>query len=427
MKKSNLIALVLWTASSLFAAPELFESIAAIVDGKPIMRSEVMENLYQFQNTAEASEKSEKEQIAFVLDRLIDDKVLLSRVDRDSIRITDDEVDLRVTQHLQNLAARQNISMEILERAIRAQLGMSMVQYRENLAKQVREQMTIGRIRQRYVGGIKPTRKEVAEFYEHYKDSIPRQYNCMRLAHIALKIEPSPMIVDSVKKIAESLIDSLDHGMSWEILAKNHSQDSTAAKGGDIGYFQKGLLDPVYERAIKTVDNGAYTPKPVKTEGGWTIIRVIGRKEDGVRTAKIFLQTIPTAEDTARVMKLADSLRTSLTTDTLFAEAAKKFSSDKETNFNGGRLGWLEKTDVDSTFAPIVSNLSVGEISEPVPAGDALHLIRMDDMKQVRDYNLDEDYMKVEMFAINYMEDQKLREFVKKWREEVHIEIRMKE
>jgi peptidyl-prolyl cis-trans isomerase SurA len=51
----------------------------------------------------------------------------------------------------------------------------------------------------------------------------------------------------------------------------------------------------------------------------------------------------------------------------------------------------------------------------------------MDDMKQVRDYNLDEDYMKVEMFAINYMEDQKLREFVKKWREEVHIEIRMKE
>ena len=139
MKKSNLIALVLWTASSLFAAPELFESIAAIVDGKPIMRSEVMENLYQFQNTAEASEKSEKEQIAFVLDRLIDDKVLLSRVDRDSIRITDDEVDLRVTQHLQNLAARQNISMEILERAIRAQLGMSMVQYRENQAKQVRE------------------------------------------------------------------------------------------------------------------------------------------------------------------------------------------------------------------------------------------------------------------------------------------------
>ena len=115
-----------------FAAPELFESIAAIVDGKPIMRSEVMGNLYQFQNSAEAAGLSEKEQVAFVIDRLIDDKVLLSRVDRDSIQISDDEVEMRVTQHLQNLAARQNISMAVLERAIRAQLGMSMAQYREN-------------------------------------------------------------------------------------------------------------------------------------------------------------------------------------------------------------------------------------------------------------------------------------------------------
>lgn len=410
-----------------FAAPELFESIAAIVDGKPIMRSEVMGNLYQFQNSAEAAGLSEKEQVAFVIDRLIDDKVLLSRVDRDSIQISDDEVEMRVTQHLQNLAARQNISMAVLERAIRAQLGMSMAQYRENLAKQVREQMTIGRIRQRYVGGIKPTRKEVAAFYEQYKDSIPRQYNCMKLAHISLKIHPDSTVVDSVRRFAELLIDSLDHGMNWEILAKAHSQDSSANKGGDIGYFQKGLLDPAYERAVKWVDNGAYTPQPVLTERGWNIIRVIGRKEDGIRTAMILLQMIPTAADSARVLQLADSLRTALSSDSLFEEAAKKISSDKATNFNGGSLGWVEKIEVDSTFQPIVSELSVGEVSEPFLAGDGYHLLRLEDMKQVRDYTLEDDFMKVETFAINYMEDQKLRELIKKWREKVHIEIRMKE
>lgn len=423
----RLFTLLALSANVLFAAPELFESIAAIVDGKPIMRSEVMENLYQFQNSAEASKMSEKEQIAFVLDKLIDDKVLLSRVDRDSIQITDDEVELRVTQHLQNLAARQNITMEILERAIRAQLGMSMVQYRENLGKQVREQMTIGRIRQKYVGGIKPTRKEVAEFYEHYKDSIPRQYNCLRLSHIALKIEPDSIVIDSVRREAELLIDSLDHGMLWEVLAKNHSQDSTAAKGGDIGYFQKGLLDPVYERAIKTVNNGEYTPSPVRTDRGWVIIRVLGRKEDGVRTANILLQTIPTERDSARVFKLADSLRTALTSDSLFESAAKQLSSDKTSNFNGGNLGWLEKAEIDSAFVPVIAGLSVGEVSEPFLFGDSYHLLRVGDLKQVRDYTLDEDYMKVETFAVNFMEDQKLREFVKKWREEVHIEIRMKE
>lgn len=427
MKNGKFVVSLLIAATSLFAKPELFESIAAIVDGKPIMRSEVMENLYQFQNSAEASKMSEKEQVDFVLDRLIDDKVLLSRVDRDSIQITDDEVELRVTQHLQNLAARQNISMEVLERAVRAQLGMSMAQYRENLGKQVREQMTIGRIRQKYAGGIKPTRKEVSEFYEHYKDSIPRQYNCMRLSHIFLKIEPDSATVDSVKREAELLIDSLDHGVIWEILAKNHSQDSTAKKGGDMGYVPKGMLDPAYERAVKTVDNGGYTPEPVRTEQGWSIVRVVGRKEDGVRTAVILLKTIPTAADSARILHFADSLRTTLSSDSLFAAAAKKYSADKETNFNGGNLGWLEKADVDTSFIPVLSELSVGEVSDPFLTGVGYHLIRLEDLKQVRDYNLEEDYMKIEAFATNFMEDKKLREFVKKWRSEVHIEIRLKE
>ena len=186
-------------------------------------------------------------------------------------------------------------------------------------------------------------------------------------------------------------------------------------------------MDPAYERAIKTVDNGAYTPNPVRTERGWNIIRVIGRKEDGVRTAMILLQMIPTAADTAKILHLADSLKSVLTTDSLFEDAAKKLSSDKETNFNGGNLGWVEKAEVDTAYVSIVSDLAVGEISDPFLAGDGYHLIRLEDMKQVRDYNLEEDYMKVEMFAINYMEDEKLRELVKKWREEVHIEIRLKD
>jgi len=201
------------------AAPELFESIAAVVDGKPIMRSEVMNNLYQFQGMPEAASMTESQQIQFVLDKLIDDKVLLSRVDRDSIKITEDEVDQRVTMHLQTLAARQHIDMATLEKAIRSQLGLSMVQYRDNLAKQVREQMTIGRIRQLHVGTIQPTKKEVMDFYKAYKDSLPRQYNCILVSHLQIKIKPSQGIIDSVKAVAELLVDSLDHGMNWEILA----------------------------------------------------------------------------------------------------------------------------------------------------------------------------------------------------------------
>ena len=414
-------------STSVYAAPELFESIAAVVDGKPIMRSEVMNNLYQFQSMPEASSMTEDQQIKFVLDKLIDDKVLLSRVDRDSIKVTEDEVDQRVTAHLQNLALRQNIDMATLEKAIRSQLGLSIAQYRDNLSKQVREQMTIGRIRQLHVGVIQPTKKEVTEFYKNYKDSLPRQYNCILVSHLQMKIKPNQGIIDSVKKSAEILIDSLDHGMSWDVLAGRHSQDSSAKKGGDIGYFKKGLLDPDYERAIEHLGNGEYTDKPVQTALGWHIIRVLGRKEDGIRTAQILLRTVPVAADSAMVFAKADSLRKVLTTQALFAAAAKSLSDDKETNFKGGSLGWFEKAEIDSAYVQPLSQLAAGENSEPVLIGDSYHIFRLEDSRQVREYTLEEDYMKVEQMAITYMENKKLEELVKKWREEVHIEIRLKE
>lgn len=410
-----------------FAAPVLMEGIAAIVDGKPIMRSEFMNKLYQFQEMPEAATMSEAEQKDYVLSKLIDEKVLLSRIDRDSIVVSDAEVDQRVTAHLTQLASSQKIDMATLEKAIRSQLGLSMAQYRDQLAKQIRAHVEMMRVRQMHVGAIHPTKKEVDAFYKDYKDSLPRQYNCVLLSHIQLPIVPDSMVVDSVKKIAESLIDSLNLGMNFEILAKAHSQDSSAAKGGDLGYFKRGLLDPEFERALDKLSNGQYAAAPVKTNKGWHIARVLGRKEDGVRSAQILLRTIPTSKDSAMVLQRADSLQKALKTKEAFAEAAKKFSEDKSSNFAGGLLGWFQKNEMEPAYVDPVANLNVGEVSEPVMIDGAYHLFRLDDSRQIRELTMEEDYGKIEQIAANHMEDKKLEELVKKWRQEVHVEIRMTE
>ena len=211
---SNRIASLVFALSvGCFAEPVLMEGIAAVVDGKPIMRSEFMNNLYRFQETPEAANMTEQQQKDAVLDRMIEEKVLLSRIDRDSIVITENEVDQRVTSHLQSIAASQKIDMATLEKAVRAQLGLSMIQYREQLGKQIRSHMEISRVRQLHVGTIHPTKKEVDAFYKDYKDSLPRQFNCVLLSHIQIPVKPDSMIVDSVKHVAESLIDSLNLGI----------------------------------------------------------------------------------------------------------------------------------------------------------------------------------------------------------------------
>lgn len=426
--KFKFFAFVLTTfAAFTFAAPVLMEGVTAVVDGKPIMRSEFMDNLYRFQDTPEAANMTEQQQKEYVLEQMIEEKVLLSRIDRDSIVISDAEVDQRVTAHLSQIAASQNIDLKTLEKAVRAQLGISMAQYRDQLSKQIRSHIEMMRVRQRHVGSISPTKKEVDAFYAAYKDSLPRQYNCVLLSHIQIPIVPDSMIVDSVKKVAETLIDSLNLGIKFELLAKNHSQDSSAEKGGDLGYFRRGLLDPEFERALDLLKNGQYASLPVKTNKGWHIARVLGRKEDGVRSAQILLRTIPTAKDSADVIRVADSLKNTIKTKEEFSAAAKKFSEDKSSNFNGGLLGWYQKNEMEPAYVDPVANLNVGEVSEPVLIDGAYHLFRLDDARQIRELTLEEDYGKIESMAATHLENEKLEAMVKKWRKEVHVEIRMTE
>lgn len=427
MKLRLLISSLFIFVSFSLAAPELMEAVAAIVDGKPIMRSELLESFYRYQAMPESAGKSEADLKKEVLDKLIDEKVLLSRIDRDSIKISETEVDQRVTTHLSNLAASQHIDLATLEKAIRVQLGLSMAQYRDQLAEQIREHLYMTRIRQLHVGSMNPTNKEVVEFFNAYKDSLPRQYNCILVSHIQLDIEPNQHTIDSVRAIADSLIDSLDHGMNWELLAKRHSQDSTADKGGDLGYIRKGLLDPDYERAVARLNNGQHSENPVRTDLGWHIIKVIGRREDGVRTAHILLRTVPTSADSALVLSQADSLSKSANTKEIFGSAAKKLSKDKSSNHLGGRLGWFQRNELDSAYIAPVSRLQAGENSEPVLIENAYHVFRLDDERQVRELTLEDDYEKIRSFAANKKETEKLNELVKKWRAEVLIEIRMTE
>ena len=380
-----------------WSAPVLMEGIAAVVDGKTIMRSEFLNNLYQFQETPEGSAMTEQQQKDYVLEQMIEEKVLLSRIDRDSIVVTEAEVDQRVNAHLSQLASSQNIDMATLEKAIRAQLGLNMAQYR------------------------------VDAFYKAYKDSIPPQYNCVLLSHIQMTIHPDSAIVDSVRKEVELLIDSLNLGMNFEIMAKNHSQDTSAAKGGDLGYFKRGLLDPAFERALDQLKNGQYSAAPVKTDLGWHVVRVLGRKEDGVRSAHILLRTIPTAADSAIVIQRADSLQKSIKTQKEFYDAAKKYSEDKSSNFQGGLLGWFQMNEMEPAYVEPVSRLSVGEVSEPVLSDGAYHLFRLDDSRQLRELTLEEDYGKIESMAATHLENEKLKALIKKWRQEVHVDIRITE
>jgi len=62
-------------------------------------------------------------------------------------------------------------------------------------------------------------------------------------------------------------------------LARQHSEDASAARGGDLGWISPGETVPDFERAMDALEvNGV--SEPVRSPFGWHLIQVLGRRTE---------------------------------------------------------------------------------------------------------------------------------------------------
>jgi len=81
---------------------------------------------------------------------------------------------------------------------------------------------------------------------------------------------------DTALAEARELLDQLRDGADFETLAREHSDDpGSASRGGDLGRVEPGVMVPAFEDALFGLDEeGAITPRPVKTRFGYHIIKL---------------------------------------------------------------------------------------------------------------------------------------------------------
>ncbi|MHB9102593.1 MAG: peptidylprolyl isomerase [Sulfuricella sp.] len=98
--------------------------------------------------------------------------------------------------------------------------------------------------------------------------------------HILIKTSEIVSETDAKNRMIQ-LKERIDNGADFAELARLHSEDGSASKGGDLGWLSPGETVPEFERAMDALKPGEISV-PVKSPFGWHLIQVLERRSEDV-------------------------------------------------------------------------------------------------------------------------------------------------
>lgn len=139
-------------------------------------------------------------------------------------------------------------------------------------------------------GAISPILRSPAGFHvikliERHGGMAPTQaLKQTHARHILIKV--NELVSDSeARRRLVALKERLEHGGDFAELARLHSNDLSAGKGGDLGWLYQGDTVPDFERAMDNLKIDEIS-EPVRSPFGWHLIQVLERRTEDASTER---------------------------------------------------------------------------------------------------------------------------------------------
>ena len=262
------------------------DRVAAVVGDTPIPLSRVQEEvnvvLSEYQRLGRPLPSDSAELAAIqrqVLDRIIDEELLIQLAQRDTlVTVTDEQVQAAVETALRQTRSQFGSDFEFRRQLQLAGLGTP-DEYRRYLTEQVRRdllrQNLIQSLRERdKLRQIPPTDEEVRAYFEETKDQQPRRPATVTFRQILIRPQASPAAVARARALADSVLAALRDGADFATAARRFSDDlATKDQGGELGWFRRGRMVPEFEAAAFRLRPGQIS-NVVESSFGFHIIQV---------------------------------------------------------------------------------------------------------------------------------------------------------
>ena len=355
---------------------EYTDKIIAIVNDRVILKSEVQESINNLSGDIikkEYSNLNEEEIINKVIDKLINDNLLLQAAERFGINISD----IALEKEVNNIAKKQNISITQLRNNI-IQSGKDYTKYIENL----RNRMTIEALFvTQFYSRTNVTEEEVENFLKR------EQINAAGNVEYDIR---EFVINDEKKEIKKDLINQIYSSATNNGFIKTKKRfENLNININKLGITKENALPDIFITALNNKKLDKYT-EIISSSKGYHILEVNGLENKSsafVNEYKVrHILLIPDVMTTnAEIQKKLSELRDQISGIDSFINFAKKHSQDKGSGFKGGDIGWVRIKSVVPEFGEVMKKTPTKKISDPFKSRFGWHILYIENIRSVDD------------------------------------------
>lgn len=252
--------------------PAQLPDVVARVNGEPVTKADFERALSTLEGRAGGPVPAEQRDQVFrrLLDQIVGYKLLTQETLTRKVDVPATEIDARVKE-IQGQFPSEAAFKEMLT-ARKTTIEQLRTDVKQDLAVQ---KMIDAEIAPKIA--VKP--EQLADFYAKNPDQF-KQPERVRASHILIGV---PRDADAAAKTqarakADQILKDVKAGKDFAALAKENSQDpGSAAKGGDLGFFQQGQMVGPFNDAAFKLPPGTVSDI-VETEFGFHIIKVIEKQ-----------------------------------------------------------------------------------------------------------------------------------------------------
>jgi len=400
------------------------DRIIAIVGNDIILESDLQYQMqmYARQNNLTSLNPAIAQQL---FQQMLTDKIILAKAEQDSVVVKDEEVNKELDYRLKSL-----IQQVGSEQRIQEVYGMPLVKIRLTLKEDLVKKMMSDKLkRKKFSNPIKVSDKEIRDFYNAYKDSLPPANEEIEMSHIFMSRKITESEKQVSKTIALQILDSVKAGTDFSDLARRNSDDKgSAVNGGDLGFAKKGVFVKEFEDALNRLSVGEVSDV-VETEFGYHIIKLIEKKGDLLKASHILVTFKKSAESDFSTISLLNGIKDSVESGKLtFEKAAALYSQDVETNTKGGYIGFVPVDKLDSNYVTELNNLRIDEISKPLRTGDdsnyGYELIKIKSKSAPHKLTLETDFEKIKKYASSLKENKAYLEWIEELKKSIYVDTK---